>query len=245
MLTRRRESGRPSGSPASSLTRCLLVETTATAAATVVLRLLSPDLASLRHAVPAGAPFDVLLAKVAAVSLAACVLWAWMATTAVVVEAVTGVRVQRGGCPRVVRRAVLLACGVALVAGTTPANATTDGPSAVAEARAPGGEDRSILAGLPMPDRPAGPARPTVAPTPVLAARPPHDPVAPRHGEVVVRPGDTLWDIAARDLPAEAPPAAVSRHWQRIWTANRATVGADPDLLRPGTALRLPPRKDA
>ena len=242
MLTRR-HGGRSLRTPAPSLSRCLLVEVTATAAAGGLLRLLAADLASAPGALRAGAPFDLLLTRAAAVALALCVLWAWVAATAAVAEAATGVRV-RSGCPRVVRRAVLVACGVALVAGTVPANAAPDGSSAVAGPPAHA-EDRSVLAGLPMPDRAAGPAQRTVAPRPVLASRTSHDPVAPGPGEVVVRPGDTLWDIAARDLPAGTPTDQVSRRWHRIWAANRTAIGADPDLIRPGTALRLPPRKDA
>jgi nucleoid-associated protein YgaU len=60
-----------------------------------------------------------------------------------------------------------------------------------------------------------------------------------------VRAGDTLWDLAARSLPADADPAAIAGACTRLWRANRAVVGDDPDLIRPGTILRLPPRKDA
>jgi nucleoid-associated protein YgaU len=61
----------------------------------------------------------------------------------------------------------------------------------------------------------------------------------------VVRAGDTLWDLAVRDLPAGASRGEVTDHWHLIWAANRSAIGADPDLIRPGTALRLPPREDA
>ena len=91
-----------------------------------------------------------------------------------------------------------------------------------------------MLAGLPLPDRPTGPPQRT-GPAPLLrehAAR-----------EVRVAPGDTLWDVAARDLPG-ATAAAVDRHWRLIWRVNRAAIGPDPDLIRPGTHLRLPPRED-
>lgn len=59
-----------------------------------------------------------------------------------------------------------------------------------------------------------------------------------------VRPGDTLWGIAARQLRARddaAPPgAAVERYWRSIYSANRAVIGADPDLIFPGQVLVLP-----
>lgn len=245
MLTRRHDTGRTAPAPAPSLPRCALVETTATLVAGVLLRLLVPDLVRAQDLLRGGVPFDALVADGAALVLAVCVAWGWITTTAVVVEALTGVRLRRDTCPRAVRRAVLLACGIALVAGAAPATAAPGGSDDVGHARGSGDEDRSILAGLPMPDRPVGPARRSVAPTQVLAARVPHDPVAPPVGEVLVRPGDTLWNIARSTLPTGAGPDEVTRHWHRIWEANRDAIGPDPDLIRPGTTLRLPPRKDA
>jgi nucleoid-associated protein YgaU len=34
--------------------------------------------------------------------------------------------------------------------------------------------------------------------------------------------------------------AAIDRRWREIYAANRAVVGPDPDLIRPGERLRLP-----
>ena len=62
---------------------------------------------------------------------------------------------------------------------------------------------------------------------------------------VVVRPGDTLWDIARRHLPASATSSDVARAWPRWYAANRAVIGPDPALLRPGTRLRSPDRRPA
>jgi LysM repeat protein len=50
----------------------------------------------------------------------------------------------------------------------------------------------------------------------------------------VVQPGDTLSGIAAA--------LSVRGGWPALYAANRSTVGADPDLLRPGTSLTLPGR---
>jgi hypothetical protein len=59
-----------------------------------------------------------------------------------------------------------------------------------------------------------------------------------------VRPGDTLWGIAAAHLPpAPRSAAAVDRYWRRIYRANRATLGPDPDLIHPGTRLVVPPER--
>ena len=79
------------------------------------------------------------------------------------------------------------------------------------------------LDGLPLPDRPLGS-------------------VAPRHGAAVVavRPGDTLWGLAAARLPATASDAVIDRTWRGWYAANRHTVGPDPDLLIPGQRL-VPP----
>jgi nucleoid-associated protein YgaU len=69
-----------------------------------------------------------------------------------------------------------------------------------------------------------------------LASRP--RPVSAR--QVVVRPGDSLWRIAERLLPADASDAGVARLTWRLYTLNRATVGNDPDLILPGTTLLTP-----
>jgi hypothetical protein len=57
---------------------------------------------------------------------------------------------------------------------------------------------------------------------------------------VVVRRGDTLWDIAARDLGRAATDAEIARSWPLWFTANRATIGPDPDRLTPGQRLYPP-----
>lgn len=57
---------------------------------------------------------------------------------------------------------------------------------------------------------------------------------------VVVRAGDTLWDIAAAHLGPDADPATIAATWPLWYDTNRETIGADPDLILPGTRL-LPP----
>lgn len=60
---------------------------------------------------------------------------------------------------------------------------------------------------------------------------------------VVVQPGDSLWALATHELRAQGitpTTAAVAARWPVWWSANRAVIGADPDLLRPGTALTPP-----
>jgi hypothetical protein len=77
-------------------------------------------------------------------------------------------------------------------------------------------------------------------------ARPPAAGAAGRTAAtVVVRPGDTLWDIARRHLPGTASSAEIAAAWPRWYAANRAAIGPDPALLRPGTRLRSPDRRPA
>jgi len=47
-----------------------------------------------------------------------------------------------------------------------------------------------------------------------------------------VQPGDTLSGIAAR--------FAVRGGWPALYAANRRVIGPDPDMIRPGTVLRIP-----
>jgi nucleoid-associated protein YgaU len=58
--------------------------------------------------------------------------------------------------------------------------------------------------------------------------------------EVVVRRGDSLWDIAARHLGADASAAEIAQEWPRWHAANAAVIGPDPDLLLAGQRLRPP-----
>jgi resuscitation-promoting factor RpfA len=64
----------------------------------------------------------------------------------------------------------------------------------------------------------------------------------PANGGYTIRAGDTLWGIAAAHLPpARRSAAAIDRYWRQVYRANRAVLGPDPDLIHPGTRLRLPP----
>jgi hypothetical protein len=96
-------------------------------------------------------------------------------------------------------------------------------------------------------------ARPTsrrsAAPLPPWLGGGPSKP-APRHraeaSSHTVAAGDTLWDIAAAHLvPADRSTATIHRYWQQLYRANRPVVGADPDLIHPGTHLDVAPfRRD-
>lgn len=75
----------------------------------------------------------------------------------------------------------------------------------------------------------------------VPALQPSETPDASATDDVyIVKVGDSLWTIA-RGLIAEPNPSArvIDRTWRALWEANRAAIGADPSLIRPGTRLKL------
>lgn len=60
-------------------------------------------------------------------------------------------------------------------------------------------------------------------------------------GAVIVHPGDSLWAIARRAVGPGASDAAVQRKLVAIWDLNARRIGTgDPNLIFPGTRLRLP-----
>jgi LysM repeat protein len=68
----------------------------------------------------------------------------------------------------------------------------------------------------------------------VTTASPTAAKAAPTAARYVVRPGDTLSGIAAA--------LNVRGGWQALYEANRTVIGADPDVIHPGTVLVLPGR---
>jgi nucleoid-associated protein YgaU len=54
-----------------------------------------------------------------------------------------------------------------------------------------------------------------------------------------VKAGDSLWKIAADQLPAHASNRDVAQRWQEIFELNREALGDDPNLIHPGTTLAL------
>lgn len=230
--------------------RCLAVWCIATTVTLVLGRWLAADVLAT--------PVDDVehsLAALCEVVLLGCLAWAWVTTTTVVVPLVSRRSAHSSWAvgslpvPAAWRRAVLAACGVALAAGlAAPAHAT---PGSV-HLDPDGGRDPALtlLAGLPMPDRPVdarlrAPAHRVVAP-PAAAPRtadpapPAVAPASSTDAHVVVRPGDTLWSIAATDLGPGASDTAVAARWRQVYDANRAVLGPDPDLVVPGQHLALP-----
>jgi hypothetical protein len=133
------------------------------------------------------------------------------------------------------RHSVRLACGAAVVAVPVVglvaplASAGSDASSPqrhanVSQVTSSNKHSAIRLDGLPMPERPTGKAvDPQVTPI-----------------RVVIRQGDTLWQIAARQLGLGAGEAEVAAEWPRWYAANRSVIGDDPGLIIPGTVLHAP-----
>lgn len=212
--------------------RCLLVLLAVTVGAGVLLARLLPDVGALveeaRTGAVAGQPFDEVLVAACEVALVVCTVWLWLSTVAVAAGAVNGGPAPRG-VPRVWRQLVLAACGVALAGGlASPAHA--------------GDRGASPLDGLPLPDRATTTAQVSrvfarAEAHPAPAGRGPARSVAET---VLVRSGDTLWDLARAELPPGAGNTAIAARVREIHHANRAVIGPDPDLIRPHQRLRMP-----
>ncbi len=106
-------------------------------------------------------------------------------------------------------------------------------PLPTQEPVAPAADRPSASAAAPATDPP-----PTAASPPTVASPPARADASAR--PVVVRPGDTLWAIAAGRLGPGAGDSAVASEWPRWYAANRAVIGPDPDLILPGQRLTPP-----
>lgn len=173
-------------------------------------------------------PADVVVAVCAA---AAALVLLWLAL-AVVVAVVDELRVRRSprravrltpGVPVVVRRVVALVVGLLLGSAALSATAAERGA-------ATGVPELGWAASAPAAAAPVEPGWATTrAPAPVQGPQ-----------EHVVQRGDSLWSLAERRCGPGAGPARVLAEQERLYAANAAVIGDDPDLLRPGVVLHLP-----
>ncbi|MGJ9373962.1 LysM peptidoglycan-binding domain-containing protein [Nesterenkonia sp. CF4.4] len=58
--------------------------------------------------------------------------------------------------------------------------------------------------------------------------------------QVVVRLGDSLWEIAAEHLGSDATDWEIAASWPQWYAANRDRIGDDPGIIHPGTILNAP-----
>ena len=147
-------------------------------------------------------------------ALALAVVGAWAALVGILASWRPTARVARALTPRVLRAALFT---------------TVSGGLAIAPAQATGELD-----GLPFPDRgltahPSKPAQPVDASARTVSL-----------GHHVVKPGESLWSIAATTLPAGASTVDIAASSAAWYDSNRAVIGANPSLIHPGQDLAAP-----
>ncbi|WP_427130186.1 LysM peptidoglycan-binding domain-containing protein [Pseudarthrobacter sp. S9] len=122
----------------------------------------------------------------------------------------------------------------------TPDSAAATAPASPAPARAPAPDPVRSSDG-PGLDPQWKPLSPVVEAGPLTARqlRTQDPPTAP--AEVTVRAGDSLWSLAAAALGPFASDVDIAKEWPRLYQTNRAVIGDNPHLLRPGQVLLLPP----
>ena len=205
--------------------------------ATPVLAVLAAEEARRLWADRARLAFDDLVLTAAVAVLAVAAAWLCLAMlltlTAQLLLGSTELTVAlaRRITPPLCRRLLLAACGAAVLTG----------PAVALPAVALPPVEGTVASGA-APCRPA-PCRATPVKLPA-----PHRPVAVRaRGRphpVTVRAGDSLWAIAADHLPTPVSDADTAAAWPHWFRANRMRLGPDPNLIHPGTRLRVPPRFD-
>jgi len=93
----------------------------------------------------------------------------------------------------------------------------------------------------PQPQAPAGTSAPTgnAAPSSGVERR-------------MVKPGDSLWRLAERQLKAADPDRVkpprtdrIDQQWREWYQLNRAEIGSDPDVIRTGSWLHVPEIADS
>lgn len=178
--------------------------------------LLAPEASSSLDALRVPAFPDALIALATLIQLALS-LWVLLAISLAVFGGSS--RLVRLVTPRLLRRALFVGAVGALT--IAPAYAETHlGPLAAPQ---------HSLDGMKLPDRPSTTLQ-AVSPDPATS--------------LYVRPGDTLWAIAARSLPATASVTDIAEATSRWYEANRAVIGPSPHLIFPGQKLTPPLGKD-
>lgn len=196
-----------------------------------------------------------LLGALASAAGAAVLLW-WVLSLACSAAAVglerrgnrRAAAAARRFSPAFMRRLILAVLSLQLLSGPAVHAAMVPGPEWMptrTEASAPAGASMSRPEGKPPVDpgwRPSAPVtRPgLLAPSDVRAGLQADTAQPQRAREVTVLAGDTLWDIAKKDLGPGASDVEVALHWPRWYQANRSLIGLSPDVLLPGQVLQAP-----
>lgn len=186
-----------------------------------------------------------LPAMLAAVWLAASSLLYLLARLGHVASATT---VMRCTTPPAVRRLADRMVAGSLLLSTLAAPIS----AAARSASPPAAPAAEVVAGDYLPALPASEKAPVVGrPLETLVTPPPADVAsltAPRASrlEVVIAPGDNLWQLAERRLGETSHPAPssaeIAAYWRRVVEENRRRIrSGDPDLIYPGEVVVLPP----
>lgn len=211
--------------------------------------------------------FDQLLGAATTAAGLAVVAW-WVlsmlcAFLAAVLERTgrhVGAATAGGFCPPFMRRLALTVLSVQLVSApfanaAEPVSGPAWGPTQIVSVPAAWGltapvaareinaaasalEDQRPSSGVQPQWRPSSPITDpdvTIAWPKRAGQAPPESPA-----DITVLAGDTLWDIAARDLGPAASDVDVALHWPRWYQANKAEIGENPDVLLPGQILKPP-----
>jgi hypothetical protein len=199
-------------------------------------------------------PADVLVALLRWAALAGAL---WVLATTLLYVAASASRLRgavvavRWSTLPIVRRTVDAAFAATLVGGavlSSNAASATDTPRPTTVTVVRDGRSGHITA-LPPDAAPPAPVPVVVPPPPAVPPPAPAPGPAPVGDEVVVAPGDNLWDLAAAHLAAvtgrprtEISDAEIAPYWATVCEENgpRLTSG-DPDLVYPGERIELPP----
>jgi hypothetical protein len=144
---------------------------------------------------------------------------------------------------------VLLGCGawaLAILVAAVVETTSSGRLRATAWVGCPPSLRRLLLTGLGVALVGAGPVQAPASaveqpPLPV-PARPVGTAQAHPETDLVVRTGDTLWQLASNRLRTSASPRDVATLVEDLHRHNRKVIGPDPDLIRPGQRLAVPMR---
>jgi nucleoid-associated protein YgaU len=194
---------------------------------------------------------DAAVAELADAALWLAAAWLAVGLAAASAAALPGVAGRICGhiagavLPRALYKIVAGAAGIGVLMSPVLAGAVAPGVSG----GNPAGSNRTQAnAPLPTPawpsidslPAPVWPSSPPTSTTPPTAAPSLDASRAQRSGAVVVRPGDSLWRIAADRLAANPSDQRIAAVWPRWYALNRSVVGNNPDHIVPGQVLHVP-----
>lgn len=209
----------------------------------------------------------IIAVHLAAFALSTCAL-AWLSGVLSLISLCVLARCARGGwqrgeqllhriSPRLARYTLTTVVGVSLSAATlAPAHAATEvdpfegnlswgghvttapptstspstsNPALPTEAKTDTSEPATAIQMTPSSGR-----------TTTASASGPSDTQSSPAETYTVRPGDSLWLIAAAHLPDTATVAQIDARCRELYALNESVIGADPNLILPGMQLQLP-----